>query len=291
MMQRLFCGAAALTILGGLGTVAAQPAPAPPPPDPKVIVERSCQAAGGMEAFNKLGTLGIGMEREEITQDGKTVRSSMGVFMATPGPIPGRFEMPEARTVAGDDGSGGWALIEGRPDQRPSTAHMVRRTISSHTFSLLLPFSLNWEGIVYGPVTTGSIAGKPVWRVQVELPRVFFASPQMSRIWWIDFDQKSYAVVQAISPATDLGKGVTSDGMLLTQAKPVKVGGVWLPGEEKAIGLDEQGNQKAHTRTKWVKYRLVTNTETGRLFENPIPPAQRPKPPQMQPPVKPPASE
>lgn len=290
-MHRALCGATALTILSGLGTVGAQPAPAPPPPDPKVVVEKACQVAGGMKAFNELGILAIGMEREEITQDGKTTRSNMGIFTSMPGPIPGRFEMPEARTVAGDDGSGGWALIEGRPDQRPSTAHMVRRTISSQIFSLLLPFSLNWEGIVFGPVTAGNIAGKPVWRLQVELPRVFFASPQMSRTWWIDFDQKSYALVQAISPATDLGKGVTSDGMLLTQAKPVKVGGVWLPSEEKAIGLDEQGNQKAHTRTKWLKYKVVASSEAGRLFGNPIPPAQRPKPPQMQPPALPPASQ
>ena len=97
--------------------------------------------------------------------------------------------------------------------------------------------------------------------------------------------------MQAISPATDLGKGVTSDGMLLTQSKPVQVGGVWLPSEERAIGLDDQGNQKAHTRTKWIKYKTVAASEATRLFENPIPPAQRPKPPQMQPPALPPASQ
>lgn len=289
-MQRVLCGATAI-ILGGLGTAGAQPAPPPPPPDAKVIVEKACKAAGGMDAFRKLGILGINMEREEVTQDGKTVRSTVGVFMATPGPIPGRMEMAEARTIAADDGSGGWSLREGRPDQRPSTIHMVKRTITSYTFSLLLPFSLNWEGISLGPVEAGSIGGKPVWRVQVELPRVFFASPQMSRTWLVDFDQTSFAVLQAISPATDLGKGVTSDGMLLTQAKPVKVGGVWLPSEERAVGLDEQGNKKAHNRTKWVKYKLLVSGDAGSMFENPIPLAQRPKPPQMQAPAPPPASE
>ncbi len=292
-MHRAFCGAAAFTLIGGLatGTAGAQSSPAPQPPDPKVIVNKACEAGGGMEAFNKLGILGISMEREEITQDGKTVHSTTGIFLSTPGPIPARFEMPEARTVAADDGSGGWALIEGRADQRPATALMVRRTITSYTFSLLLPFSLNWEGIVLGPVEAGRIAGKPVWRVQVELPRSFFASPQMSNTWLVDFDQKTFAVVQAISPATDLGKGVTSDGMLITQTKPVKIGGVWLPSEEKAIGLDEEGNQKAHNRTKWVKYRLLPKSDSERLFANPIPLAQRPKPPQMQAPAAPPKSD
>jgi hypothetical protein len=290
MMQRAICGATALTILGGLGTAGAQPTP-PPPPDPKVIIQKACEAAGGMDAFRKLGILGINMEREEITQDGKMTRSTMGIFISTPGPIPGRMELPEARTVAADDGSGGWSLREGRPDQRPSTIHMVKRTITSNTFSLLLPFSLTWEGITFGPVDAGIIAGKPVWRVQVDVPRVFFASPQMSRTWLVDFDQKSFAVLQAISPATDLGKGVTADGMLITQSKLVKVGEVWLPSEERAIGLDDQGNQKAHTRTKWAKYKALPSSDAGRLFDNPIPLAQRPKPPQMPAPAQPSASE
>ena len=88
-MQRALCGATVLTILGGLGTAGAQPAPVPPPPAAMFIVEKACQAAGGMEAFNKLGILAIGMEREEITQDGKTVRSNMGVFMSDARTDPG----------------------------------------------------------------------------------------------------------------------------------------------------------------------------------------------------------
>ena len=48
--------------------------------------------------------------------------------------------------IAGDDGTGGWAVVGGHPDARPSTLYMVKRLVTADLFPLLLPFSLNWEG-------------------------------------------------------------------------------------------------------------------------------------------------
>lgn len=281
-MQRVIgaVGTSILLLVAGVGRSVAQSAPAAVP-DAKSIVNKACDAAGGQSAFRKLGILSMDMTREEVTQTGKLTSDSMLVMVTTPGPVPGRLEMAGSQTIAADDGTGGWALVGGRPDQRPSTIHMVKRTITSQTFSLLLPFSLTWEGVVLKSVEPGSIAGKPVWRLEIEVDRSFFASPQMSRTWYIDIDQSSFSVVQAVCPATDLGKEVRADGMLITVPQRIKVGGVMLPAVEKAVGLDEAGNQKTHNRTKTVKYKLVSSAEAGALFPNPIPPDQRPKPPQM----------
>ncbi|HPC83507.1 MAG TPA: hypothetical protein P5234_08940 [Thermoanaerobaculaceae bacterium] len=272
----------ALTIAalaGGAWTSAAQPGAAPP--DPRVLVQRACDVYGGLEAFRKLGILSMQMDREEITQDGKVVSDSTLVIMDTPGPLPGRLEIASSRTIAADDGTGGWALTNGKPDQRPTTQLMVKRTLTSYTFSLLAPFSLTWKDVTYKSVEPGMIAGRPVWRLEIEVASGFFASPQLSRTWFFDFDQGTGELVQATTPATDLGKGIKADGMLVTVPQRVKVGAVSLPAIEKAVGLDETGNQKAHTRTKTVKYKLISTAEARMLFPNPIPPDQRPKPPQM----------
>ncbi|MGV8039645.1 MAG: hypothetical protein AB2L07_06060 [Thermoanaerobaculaceae bacterium] len=271
---------ATAVLLGHAWTSTAQPAAAPLP-DPKALVQRACDAVGGLDAFRKLGILGIQVDREEVTQDGKVTNDSQLVIMDTPGPIPGRLEIAETKTIAADDGTGGWALTNGKPDQRPSTQHMVKRTLTSYTFSLLAPFSLTWEGVNYKSVEPGMIAGKPVWRLEIEVTRGFFASPQLSHSWFFDFDQASYELIQTTSPATDIGQGIRADGMLITVPQRVKVGGVSLPSLEKAIGLDVAGNQKSHNRTKTVKYKLISSAEAGMLFPNPIPPAQRPKAPQM----------
>ena len=273
--------------VAGLGLLAARPLLAlgePTPPTPEVAVSRACAAAGGLEAFKGLGILGIGSKSEEVTQEGKTTTSLKNLYFLAPGPVPGRIELPESQVVAADDGSGGWALVAGRVDTRQATAYMVKRSLASSLFPLLLPFSLTWEGVAVTEVKAATVAGRPVWRLAVELPRTFFDSPQISPSWSVFLDRASFALVQAESPFTDLGKGVTADGMLFRWNDPVKVKGVTLHKEQRVTGLDEVGREKSHSRIDRFQFRLVPASEAERLFANPVPPEQRPKPPAMQPP-------
>ena len=126
--------------------------------------------------------------------------------------------------------------------------------------------------------------GRPVWRLAVELPRTFFDSPQIGTSWAVYLDRTSFAVVQAQSPFTDLGKGVTADGMLYRWNNPVKIGGVTLYQEQRVTGLDEVGREKSHSRIDRFQFRSVPLTEAEKLFADPVPPDQRPKPPTLQPP-------
>ena len=278
----------------GLGLLAARPLLAqggPTPPAPEVAISRACDAAGGLQAFKGLGILGIGSKSEEVTQEGKVTTTLKNFYFAAPGPVPGRLELPEAQVVAGDDGSGGWALVAGRPDTRLATAYMVKRSLASALFPLLLPFSLTWDGVAVTEVRAATVSGRPVWRLAVELPRTFFDSPQISTSWSVFLDRASFAVVEARSPFTDLGKGVTADGMLFRWNDPVKVKTVTFHKEQRVTGLDEVGREKSHSRIDRFQFRLVPASEGGKLFANPVPPEQRPKPPAMQPPpVAPPGA-
>lgn len=260
---------------------------APAAPAPSALLRQACDAAGGMAAFNALGLVEVRIKREEVTQDGQTTAQSKGFVFLAPGPTPGRTEDPQIKVIAGDDGTGGWAVVAGKPDPRPSTLYMVRRLITADLFPLLLPFSLTWEGATVTDVLPAEVGGQPVWRMTVELARTFFFTPQISTSWTVDVDRRTFALVRAESPATDLGKGVTADGMRFLWSEPVKVGNVTLPGVQRVIGLDEVGREKSHSRIDHLTYRLLPGESVQKLFANPIPLEQRPKPPVMQPPVGP----
>jgi hypothetical protein len=263
------------------GLLAAAPllaAPSPAVPSPQEAVERACAKAGGLDAFRQLGVLEINVTSEEVTQDGHTSKSSKNLFVMSPGPIPGRLELPERNVVAGDDGQGGWAVVNERADSRPTTTFMVKRSLASFLFPILLPFSLTWQDVTVSGVTPASDDGRPVWRLAVVLPRTFFDSPQIATNWTIDLDRDTFALVRADSPATDLGKGLTADGMRFAWNAPVTLGGMRFFAEERVIGLDEEGHEKTHSRVDHLKFSRLPKSEATRLFANPIPLDQRPKP-------------
>jgi hypothetical protein len=270
--------------------VVAAPLPAqqtPATPTAPEAIRRACDAAGGLEAFNALGVVEVKISREEVTQDGQTTNQTKALLFLAPGPTPGRTEDPQHKVIAGDDGNGGWAVVGGKPDVRPSTSYMVKRLITADLFPLLLPFSLTWEGSTVTEVVPADTAGRPIWRLKIVLNRTFFFTPQISTSWTVDLDRRTFALLRAECPATDLGKGVTADGMRFLWSDPVKLGGITLPGVQRLIGLDEVGREKSHSRIDHVAYRSLPAQSVERLFANPIPPEQRSKPPALQPPVQP----
>jgi hypothetical protein len=257
------------------------------PPTPTSAIKRACDAAGGLEAFRRLGIVQADVASEEVTQDGSTSSKRSTLAFLSPGPLPGRLEKPDARIVAADDGTGGWAIADRRPDARPSTAYMVRRLIQTELFPLLLPFSLTWEGVSITDVKAEEVQGQQVWRLSVTLTRTFFHTPQISTEWTVDFDRRTWSLVRAQCPYTDLGQGIRADGMRFTWSDPIKVRDAWLRGTQRVIGLDEAGQENAHTRVDKVRFGLHPASLAATLFANPIPPESRPKQPQPGPPVKP----
>jgi hypothetical protein len=277
----------ALLLAAALGPATAVAQQSANPPDIASALRQAYAAAGGMTAFRELGIIRVDMAREEVTQEGKIEKSELVMFVKSPGPAPGRLENPGLKVVAGDDGSRGWALVGGQMDSRPSTVVMVRRMIRSDLFAPLLPFSLAWEGVAVTGVTAADVAGTPTWRLAVEMERSFFHTPQISTTWTVDLDRRTFKVLRAMSPFTDLGKGITADGMLFTWSEPVRLGGVTLNGLQKVVGLDVTGREKSHSRVDRHRFTPVSADREATLFTNPVPPDQRPTVPAFQPPKQP----
>lgn len=220
-------------------------------------------------------------------QDGKIEKTTRLVYVLAPGPLPGRFELPESKIAGGDDGGGGWALVDAAPDNRPATSYMVKRSLARILFPLLLPFSLTWDGVEVKGVQRAEVNHQPTWRLRVEFPHTMFDTPQISTTWTVDLDATSFGVVEADSPATDLGKGVRADGMRFSWRSPVRIAHVRLYGVQRVVGLNEAGEEKTHSRIDQQEYRLIPASESTRLFANPIPPDKRPTPPVLEPPGSP----
>jgi hypothetical protein len=178
-------------------------------------------------------------------------------------------------------------LVGGQVDARPSTAVMVRRLISSNLFSALLPFSLTWEGVSVVGVSAGELDGTPTWRLAVEMERSFFHTPQISTSWTVDLDRRTFRVLRAESPFTDLGKGITADGMRFIWSEPTHLGGVTFNSLQRVIGLDETGREKSHSRIDRHRFTTVPAERLASLFVNPVPPDKRPTVPAFQPPPRP----
>lgn len=259
----------------------------PVAPTPSEAVSRACDAAGGMDAFSALGIVEAKIKREEVTQDGKTSSQEKAFFFLAPGPTPGRTEDPQHKVIAGDDGTGGWAVVDDKPDPRPTTGYMVKRLITADLFPLLLPFSLTWDGVTVTEVVSAEVNGLPVWRLKVALARTFFFTPQISTSWTVDLERRTFALVRAESPATDLGRGLLADGMRFSWGEPAKLKSVWLRGYQRIVGVDETGKEKAHSRIDHIAYKVLPPKAAEKLFSNPIPPDQRPKAPGFQPPGQP----
>lgn len=246
-------------------------------PSPGEVVGRACEAAGGLRAFTNLGFLRAEMTSTEVTQDGKTFESRKVLVFSATSIAPVRLEIPSVEVVAGDDGSGGWALIKNQPDSRPTTTIMVKRMVTADAFPLTLPFSLNWPGVTVSGVTAATLDNTPTWRLSVTLARNFFHTPQIATHWTVDVDQRTFRVLRAESPYTDLGKGVVADGMRYTWAEFHSLQGVRLPTRQLVVGLDRDGKEKAHHRRDTIKWQRLSREQTAGLFENPVPPEQRPK--------------
>jgi len=258
------------------------------PPSADEAIHRACDSAGGLDAFRGLGILAIEVSSEEVAQDGHTGSRHTNLFFLAPGPVPGRLEFPDSNVVLGDDGHGGWGVIREHADGRPTTTFMVKRSLTNYLFPILLPFSLVWDGVSVTDVSAATVSGKSVWRLSVSLPHTFFDTSQIANRWTVDLDRDTFALVRAESPATDLGKGVTADGMRFARHGAVQLGDVRFPSEQQLIGLDQDGREKTHTRLDHLKYRQLPDSEAARLFGNPIPPDQRPKPFKPQFPAAPP---
>ena len=139
-------------------------------PEATEIVDRMIAAVGG-EEFAAIGVLEVIVSEEETHNDGTSTVKNYRGFVDTKNVDNLRAEL-EGNIVIAMTGQHGWAVIDGKQDERRQTPYMARGTLRQRLFPLLLPYSLKMEGVWVKDVTETTWDGREVWEVHINGGRI-----------------------------------------------------------------------------------------------------------------------
>ncbi len=242
-----------------------------PPPSAKTLVDRAKMAAGGEDAFTKLGVVKMKIHEDEVTAKGEKHPADFTGYANTAHLDQMRLELPGDVVLATLGGGKGWATVAGTEDTRPLTPYKSVTTIRTKLFPLLVPFSLDLDGITISDVEPATWEGKAVWKMKVTFPKDFFGSPIMDVPWELLQDRESGAMLawQFLPPPEY--ESYTTEGMRFRLLTTKPVDGVTLPAKILAEGITTDGNINNHYRT--VEVEVTPLGDTGaELF---LPPSVR----------------
>lgn len=222
---------------------------ASPPPSAKTLVDRAKMAAGGQSTFAKLGVLKVEVHEEETTAKGEKHTSSFTGYVNAAEPEQMRLELPGDVVLATPGGGKGWATIRGNEDDRPLTPYKSVTTMRSKLFPLLVPFSLDLDGVSLDGAHAATWEGKEVWRIGVSFPKNFFGSPIMDVPWELlqERDTNKLLAWEFLPPAEY--ESYTTEGMRYRVLTWKTVDGVTFPAKVLAEGITTKGQIDNHYRT------------------------------------------
>lgn len=230
-----------------IAAIAALAGPAAAAPTAEEIIAKAVAAAEIESTLADHDMIRLGINQEETTSDGKTQSNHRTAIIHG-----GRLE--NARMEIGNgislmlSGSTGWAMIRGEVDSRPQTPRMAAGTIHQTLFPLLMPFSLQMDGVTLGSVTKGSFDGTPVWIVEVGFESDFFAAPSMVTTWSVFIGQEDDKVLGAEHLPDEEYRAILDEGMRFRYLKRSNVDGVELPSQVLIDGIDFNGAENGHVR-------------------------------------------
>ncbi len=221
-------------------------------PTPATVVERMIEAAGGRDAFTRLGVLELTIDQEETLSDGERIASSHTCYVLSSDLDTARINLSDTVVVASHDGKG-WATNGGEPDTRPQTPRMAVGTIHQKIFPLLLPFSLALEGAHVNEVVAATFEDQPVWQLTVVFDRLFFVSPSMNTDWRLTVRRSDHTLLAAeFLPPIEFRK-VTTEGVRYRYLQQAPIDGVRLPTQILLDGIDFDRIENGHVRVTKMK--------------------------------------
>ena len=165
-------------------------------PKPQEIVDRMIDAVGGYSAFSELGVLELQVHEEETRSDGTSTIKEFTAYVdaADLGNLRREYT---GNLVVGRNGRDGWSTENGVLDERPQTSYMARGTLNQSIFPLLLPFSLNMDGVWVKEVAETNWDGQDAWVLIVPFTKGFFASAIMTTTWYVVVSKDDYSFLSA----------------------------------------------------------------------------------------------
>jgi hypothetical protein len=221
-------------------------------PDAKEIVERMIAAAGG-EAFATLGILELDVTEEEIRNDGAQSEKRYTLLVDTSNINNVRMELPGNVVVAATRG-GGWSTTAGALDDRPQAATMARTSINQRLFPLLLPFSLQMDGVWINQAQERKTAdGREVWVIGIPFTKGFFTSPVMATTWILVVAKDDYSLLSIEFAPAPAFRDVSPVGVRYRIFQQKDVDGASVPEQILAVGINWQHRESGATRVTQIK--------------------------------------
>jgi hypothetical protein len=224
-------------------------------PTPQEIVDRMIAAAGG-SAFSELGVLKLEVESEETRNDGTSGKMAYTVYVDTAHLGNQRMELP-GNVVVGHHGGGGWSTTNGVMDDRPQTSSMAAKTLNQTLFPLLLPYSLEMEGVWVREVRETTLDGRKVWVLALPFVKGFFHSPLLTTTWIMVVAQDDYSIIsyEFIPPARH--RDVSPTGIRYRILKHQEIDGVELASQLLLIGINSVGMESGANRVTKIESSVI----------------------------------
>lgn len=220
-------------------------------PDAKQIVDRMIAAAGG-EAFAGLGVVELVVREDQTRNDGTMTAKDFTLIVDTRDLANMRLEYPNG-TVVGVNASGGWGVIDGVMDDRPQTPTMARKTLNQTVFPLLLPYSLQMEGVGIIEAQESTLEDRDVWVLAIPFAKGFFLSPVLATTWLMIVAQDDYSILgYEFVPPVEYQK-VSPVGVRYRILKHHEIEGVKLAEQILSVGISPQGTESGNTRVTKIR--------------------------------------
>lgn len=235
-------------------------------PGSKEIVARMIAATGG-DGFADLEVLKLEVTEEMTRNDGTMGENSYTAYVDPSALDNMRMELA-GDVVVGRNGADSWATSKGVFDERPQTPLMASGTLNQSLFALLLPYSLQMEGVWVKEVGETTWDGKDAWALYLPFVKGFFVSPVLTTTWRVVVDKSDYSILGVdFLPPVDL-RDVQPMGVRYRILKYDEIDGVKIPSRILAVGINVDGNESGATRVTKVATSVYGPWEAG-LFVSP----------------------
>ena len=234
------------------GIVAVSGTAAAAAPSAEEVVSKAISAVGGGSALADHDMIRLAIHQEETTSDAKTQSTHSTAIVHG-----GRFENARMEIGGGISlmlsGSTGAAMIRGQVDTRPQTPIMAAGTIRQTIFPLLLPYSLQMDGVRLGSVSDGSFDGTPVWILEVDFEPNFFAAPSMVTTWNVFIRREDGKVLATDHLPSHQFRDALDEGMRFRYLKRQNLNGIEFAAQVLVDGIDFNGVENGHVRVTKIK--------------------------------------
>jgi hypothetical protein len=215
-------------------------------PDPQIIVDRMIEAAGG-EAFAELGAIEFKVHEEQTRNDGTQTTTEYTLVADTRNLANLRIEYPGG-AVIGCSATGGWAVTEGVMDDRPQTPGKVCKILNQTVFPLLMPFSLEMDGVWVDEVRESTLEGRAVWLLTIPFSKGFFLSPILTTTWLMVVAQDDYSILgYEFIPPVEYRK-VSPVGVRYRIIKTREIDGAEIADQILSVGISPEGEESGLVR-------------------------------------------